>query len=253
MILSTREERKFGVRRIQNELKRLHYFSLSLATIHKILTRENVKSLTVKRHYRKQHKRYNCKILGERVQMDVCKVAPGLYQYTAIDDCTRWKVVELYSHRTANNTLDFLDQLLERMPFPIQRIQTDREREFFAYAVQERLMDWGIKFRPIKPRSPHLNGEVERTQRTDLDEFYSTVDIADPNLSDQLAEWEFYYNWHRPQSSLAGKTPCERHSELMDKTPLWEEVSNTYDPSKERIKQQNYRIGSAVKELKPCQ
>lgn len=92
--------------------------------------------------------------------MDVCKIAAGLYQYTAIDDCTRWKVLALYKRRTAKNTLDFLDQVVERMPFPIQRFQTDRGKEFFAYAVQERLMDWGIKFRPIKPASPHLNGKV---------------------------------------------------------------------------------------------
>ena len=48
------------------------------------------------------------------------------------------------------------------MPFPIQRFQTDRGREFFAVKVQERLKEYGIKFRPNKPASPHLNGKVER-------------------------------------------------------------------------------------------
>ncbi len=43
--------------------------------------------------------------------MDVCKIASGLYQYTAIDDCTRYKVIALYSRRTAKNTLNFLEQL----------------------------------------------------------------------------------------------------------------------------------------------
>jgi hypothetical protein len=37
------------------------------------------------------------------------------------------------------------------MPFSIQRIQTDRRREFFAEAVQQRMMDWAIKFRPTPP------------------------------------------------------------------------------------------------------
>jgi len=74
------------------------------------------------------------------------------------------------------------------MPFAIQRIQTDRGKEFFAYCFQERLMEYGIKFRPIKPRLPHLNGKVERTQRTDLDEFYSTVDINDPELPTLLSQ-----------------------------------------------------------------
>jgi hypothetical protein len=40
-------------------------------------------------------KKYNCKVPGERVQMDVCKIANKLYQFTAIDDCTRYKVIAL--------------------------------------------------------------------------------------------------------------------------------------------------------------
>lgn len=43
-------------------------------------------------------------------------------------------------------------------------------------------MSWGIKFRPIKPRSPHLNGKVERTQRADLEEFWPTVDPKSPDI-----------------------------------------------------------------------
>ena len=46
--------------------------------------------------------------------------------------------------------MDFLERLLEEMPFPIQRIQSDRGLEFFAEKVQRRLMEWAIKFRPIK-------------------------------------------------------------------------------------------------------
>ena len=61
------------------------------------------------------------------------------------------------------------------MPFPVQRVQTDRGQEFFAYEVQERLRERRIKFRPIRPRSPHLNGKVERAQRTALEEFWATA------------------------------------------------------------------------------
>ena len=93
IILKLRQERKLGVRRLQSELKRHHDFSLSLATIHKVLKKKNMPYLQKKRYYRKQAKRYNCKLPGECVQMDVCKIAQGLYQYTAIDDCTRYKVL----------------------------------------------------------------------------------------------------------------------------------------------------------------
>lgn len=184
--------------------------------------------------------------------MDVCKIAAGMYQYTAIDDCNRYKVLRLYSRRTASNTLNFLDAVMDEMPFAFQRIQTDRGKEFFATKFQQKLLEWGIKFRPIKPASPQLNGKVERSQRTDLDEFYSTVDLRDPNLPDLLSQWQHYYNWERPHSSLGGKTPIERLIELTDKTLLWEEVSEKFDPAKEHIQEQNYRTEMALRKLKRC-
>jgi len=124
--------------------------------------------------------------------MDVCKIAPHLYQYTAIDDCTRWKVLGLYKRITASNSIKFLEKIIEEMPFSIQIIQTDQGREFFAYPYQELLMKWGIKFRPIKPRSPHLNGKVERSQRTDLEEFYAIEDLDNPEPEEKLQEWQYY-------------------------------------------------------------
>ena len=56
-------------------------------------------------------------------------------------------------------------------------------------------MEYGIKFRPIRPASPHLNGKVERSQMTDKLEFYATVDLDDPELDDRLSEWQHYYNY----------------------------------------------------------
>lgn len=82
--------------------------------------------------------------------MDTCKIGPGLYQYTSVDDCTRYRVLRLYSRRTAVNSLDFIDCVIEEMPFPIQRSQTDRGREFFAVKVQERLKEYGIKFLSLR-------------------------------------------------------------------------------------------------------
>ncbi|RKO68283.1 IS481 family transposase [Sphingobacterium puteale] len=241
-ILELRTNRNLGHRSIASEMKRLYGVSILTATVHKILKKNNKQYLKLKRYYRKRQIRYNRPIPGDRVQMDVCKIAPGIYQYTAIDDCSRFKVLQLFPRRTATNTLRFLDTVLEQMPFAIQRIQTDRGKEFFAYSVQDRLMEWGIKFRPIKPGSPHLNGKVERTQRTDLDEFYSTVDIKDPDLPNLLSQWQFYYNWLRSDSSLTGRTPIQVINALSNKTPLWEEVGNMYDPSRERVRDQNYWI-----------
>lgn len=65
-------------------------------------------------------------IPGDRVQLDTCKIAPGCYQYTAVDDCTRYRVLGIFHRRTAASTVAFLERLLEEMPCPVQRIQADR-------------------------------------------------------------------------------------------------------------------------------
>jgi len=71
-----------------------------------------------------------------------------------------------------------------------------------------------------KPASPHLNWKVERSQRTDKEEFYSTVDLDLEALTESVSEWQFYYNWQRIHGSLIGLTPAERVFQLSDKTPF---------------------------------
>jgi transposase InsO family protein len=219
---------EFRVQRFAKRLKRYaNKKSASLAKIHKYLKRNNIPYLQKKRTYRKRARRRNCKIPGERIQIDVCKIAVGIYQYTAVDDPARYKVLGVYKRRAGKNTIDFIETYVFcGMPFP--SVQTDRGGEFTAYKVQEKLMEWRI--RPVKSASPRLNGKIERSQRTDLDEFYSSVDVKDSNLKSLLLEWEFYYNRHRPHSSLNGKTPNEKSSELRLQIPPLEGIK--YDPKK---------------------
>ncbi|MEM6446234.1 MAG: IS481 family transposase [Cyanobacteria bacterium P01_D01_bin.123] len=199
-------ERRLGPRRIQSELERHHQVHLSTSTIHTVLRTSSCALLKTTRQAHKKHKRYQKEIPGERVQMDVYKIAPKLYQLTAIDDCTRLKVLRLYPNHTAASTLDFLTQVQAELPFPIQRLQTDRGKEFMAYSVPRRLMELHIKFRLKKMRSPHLNGKVERTQRTDWEEFYSLTDLKSPSLPEQLSQWQSYYNREHQHSSI-GQSP----------------------------------------------
>ena len=238
-ILELRQARKLGARRITSELKRRFAIELSCSTVGKTLKKMRCKPLQRKPRSKKV-KRYSRPIPGQRVQMDIMKVGPGRYQFSAIDDCTRMKVIALYPRKTAKNVLIFLEKVLEELPFPIQVIQTDRGKEFFSYDFQEKLMEYHIKYRPIRPRSPHLNGKVERSQRTDWDEFYSTVDLDSPELESLLEEWQSYYNCDRPHGSLNNQTPWEVWLGLAAQTPWAEEVFAAYDPSKEYIQDQNY-------------
>lgn len=245
LILEMRRNRYLGARRIQTELKRLYDCDLGLATIQKVLRRHDVPSLKRKRRTPHDH-RYERPVPGDRVQMDTCKIAKGLYQYTAVDDCSRFLVVALYPRRTAANTIHFIDRVVEQMPFPIQRFQTDNGREFTAYKVQDLLLDWGIKFRPNRPAAPHLNGKVERAQKTVLDEFYPTVSLQDLDLDDGLEQWQFYYNWQRVHGSL-GKSPMDRCCELLEKTPLSEDVYPLFDESRERDLQRKRQTSRSLK------
>ncbi len=66
----------------------------------------------------------------------------------------------------------------------------------------------------IRPRTPHLNGKVERSHRVDDQEFYQLLDqdgITDDIhlFNEKLREWEDYYNYHRP-ARRAGRTNAVR-------------------------------------------
>jgi len=228
-IVELRTQRRYGARRIQSELQREHGLHLATATIHKHLRRLGMSRLQRKRWQRK-FKRYQKQIPGERVQIDTCKIAPGRVQYTAIDDCTRFLVIKVYSARTAENAVRFLDDIQAQMSFPIQRIQTDNGTEFTSYKFQDELARRRIKWRPIKPRKPHLNGKVERVQQTALDEFYATLDL--PNLNDaqlltEVEDWQDFYNWHRIHSAI-GSPPMYKLLDLEDVIPDEEEVAANY-------------------------
>ena len=68
----------------------------------------------------------------------------------------------------------------------------------------------GMKHIYIKPRSPQLNGKVERSHRTDQEEFYQLLTyIDDVDLNHKLEAWEQFYNLNRPHAALDGKTPYE--------------------------------------------
>lgn len=130
--------------------------------------------------------------------------------------------MEIYPTRTAASTILFFEKMIEEMRFPTQSIQTDRGKEFFAYKTQEWLREYCIKFCPIRPRQPHLNGKVERAQQTDLKEFWALIDFSEDHLGDRLSEYQHYYNWDRVHGSL-GKTPMDAAVELSRQTPFWDE------------------------------
>lgn len=131
------------------------------------------------------------------------------YQYTAIDDATRVRALKVYSRHTQANAIDFLDYVIKSFPFRIREVRTDNGHEFqakFHWHVEEQ----GIRHAYIKPRSPQLNGKVERSHRTDQEEFYQLLTYKDDvDLEEKLAHWERFYNLSRPHGAFNGKAPYE--------------------------------------------
>ncbi len=137
------------------------------------------------------------------------------FQYTAVDDATRIRALKIYERHTQQNAIDFINEVIGKFPFRINTIWTDNGHEFQA-KFHWHVEDLGMRHTYIKPRTPRLNGKVERSHGTDQREFYQLLSYTDDiDLRAKLAEWEAFYNYHRPHGSLAGKTPYERLVEKM--------------------------------------
>jgi transposase InsO family protein len=156
---------------------------------------------------------------GDLVQLDTMHLTPvpGVERrhFSAVDLISRWSVAGVRSCATAGTARDFLDELDARLPFPIRAIQVDGGSEFmaeFEAACQER----GITLFVLPPRSPKLNGHVERTNRTHRSEFWELYDgdLALPPLQAALRAWEETYNHVRPHQALGYRTPAEHLATL---------------------------------------
>lgn len=191
---------------------------MSDATIYRILKRNGLNCLPRQARKRSVHtKRYNKVVPGHHIQMDVkfliFKGDDGKkikrYQYTAIDDATRVRALKIYKRHTQANAIDFTNYVIHKLPFRIQQIRTDRGHEFQA-KFHWHVEDLGIRHVYIKPRSPQLNGKVERSHRSDQEEFYQLLTYKDDvDLEEKLTEWERFYNFARPHGAHQGKTPYE--------------------------------------------
>jgi transposase InsO family protein len=226
-IMYLRRSYHFGPAKISMYLDRYHDVSISPSGVWRILKRLDMNRLPASQRYKRHDrrwKRYEKQLPGHRVQVDVKFIEPlpavangkrtkRFYQYTAIDDCTRLRVLRIYDRNNQKTAIQFLDYVLEKLPFQVEVIQTDNGAEFQG-AFHWHVVDRGIGHAYIRPATPRLNGKVERSHRIDAEEFYRMLDgvvIDDTGLfNEKLQEWEDFYNFHRPHGGLNGQTPYER-------------------------------------------
>jgi transposase InsO family protein len=161
-------------------------------------------------------KEYQANQPGAIIQVDTAHVSLfsrlTFKHFTACDVFTRWQVLEAHGRATAHAAAGFLDTIVKRMPFPVLAIQVDGGSEFMA-EFEDACRRLGIRLFVLPPRSPKLNGHVERAQRTHKEEFYYRLSYVDnlTQLNKLLRKWEDIHNTYRPHQALGQITPLAFH------------------------------------------
>ncbi len=168
---------------------------------------------------------------GDLIQLDI-KFVPylvegrQLYQYTAIDCCTRLRVVSFSEEVTNSTSKAFVQFALSTFPFAVRWVQTDNDSTFTHWytAGPKTPLDrpvrkhpftlmceqFGASHRLIPPRTPRLNGRVERSHQTDDQEFYNLRRYGTQrDLEVAFRRWIHHYNHSRIHMALGGRTPLE--------------------------------------------
>jgi transposase InsO family protein len=214
LITQARREFRWGAPRTRIWLQRVHQQQVNTQTIQRVFRDIGMPVLTKTPKRRpKQMKLFEKEEPGDSVQVDVKVIRlkhEKVFQYTAIDDCTRYRVLRLYARQNHYNSLDFLDEVRRALPFPMRKVQCDNGSEFplaFKLAVEAA----GMRHRYITPRRPQQNGKVERSHRVDSEEFWNRhVFATRAEAEAPLADWERHYNEERFSLALKGRTPAEK-------------------------------------------
>ena len=132
--------------------------------------------------------------LGQRIQVDVivvprrCITDPKLrlFQYTAIDEFSRFRFLAAYFEQSTYSSADFLKRLVKwfaRRGVRVKWVQTDNGFEFTdRFSISKRdihtlfektAAEPGIRHKLIRPYTPRHNGKVKCCHREDQKRFYS--------------------------------------------------------------------------------
>lgn len=217
----------WGKAKLQVILKRAG-FALSVSKVGRILgylkrtgkLREPLRRFSSRRRSWKRAyairkpKTYLPTLPGDLVQVDTVDLQPEpgvrLKQFTAVDVVSRWSVAFLAHDATAASATRALAAVRERMPFSIRAIQVDGGSEFMG-VFEEAVKEQGLQLFELPPRSPKLNGRVERANRTYREEFYDCTDALATiaGMTQPLRHFEHLYNTVRPHQALGYLTPAE--------------------------------------------
>ena len=166
---------------------------------------------------------------GQRIQIDV-KFVPAAcivngekyYQYTAIDEYSRYRYLEAFQEHSTYSSAQFAKHVIEhfaKMRIRVECIQTDNGSEFTKRfggskpndltLFERTLKQCGVRHKLIRPYTPRHNGKVERSHRKDNEYFYATHKFYSfDDFKKQLAVHSRKYN-DFPMRPLGWKSPIE--------------------------------------------
>ena len=213
-------------------------YTRSITSLYRVMQRIGIykKAPSKKKEY--EPKPYEeMKYPGERVQVDV-KYVPAksltkevrekdgrYYQYTAIDEYTRKRVLWASKEQSTSASTEFIKVIMRKFPFKIECIQTDNGFEFTnrlnwqgtkkKTMFESKLEELGINHKLIKPKTPRHNGKVERSHRKDQERFYyDKVFCSFEDFKNRLKYWEKEYN-NFPMKPLNWLSPNEKYLEYI--------------------------------------
>ena len=204
-------------------------FNVSESTVGRIIAylkrrgvlREPVRKVKSRKTVRKRMyavrkpKGYEVKKPGGLIQIDTKDVRPEpgtIYkQFSAKDVVSKWAHTDVRTAATASLAREFLRELVSIAPFKIRAIQVDGGSEFCA-EFEQACKEMGILLFCLPPRSPKLNGAVERLHRTCEEEFWNCYDgnLVLEELRPALKQWTHrVYNRIRPHQALGYVSPVQ--------------------------------------------
>ncbi len=211
------ENRSLGPLLLAEKIFDDYHVKMDQATVWRILKRKGVRYF---REYipieKKPPKLYCLDIPGEELQLD------GSYPFgrsrrvvcfSAIDDCSRYVWGRCYARETADNAIEFVRELVKRVPFRIQRIRVDNRYGKKLKLYCELVL--GIEVIENDPYTPKQNGKIERFHKTLKNQFfwrycsyYDSLEV----LNYKYWQWLKFYNYERRHGGygMDRQTPAQK-------------------------------------------
>ena len=227
-----RRNPKLGIVELWSRLRKRGY-SRCLESLWRILRREGLAAKEKPKKKYKPKPYEQMQYPGQRVQIDV-KVVPQaciadtelkLYQYTAIDEYSRYRILGAYTEQSTYSSAHFLRRVVDtfrRKGVAVECVQTDNGSEFtnrFSNSKRDisnlfecTAVELGVRHKLIRPYTPRHNGKVERSHREDQKRFYDTRRFwSRDDFGVQLAAHQSRSN-SRPMRPLGWLSPRDKLS-----------------------------------------